>query len=61
MKDKKGNQPTILVHASLRRNPPNPTTQEKGKAINLELEEEDIEDIPMDDEDVEMEVDEVEA
>lgn len=33
----------------------------KGKAINLEAEEEDIEDILMDDEDVEVEVEEVKA
>ena len=44
-----------------RRNPPNPTTQEKGKVINLESEEEDIEDIPMDDEDLGVEVEEVEV
>ena len=60
-KDKKGKQPAIPVHASSRRNPPKPTAQEKGKAINLELEEEDIEDNPMDNEDVGAEVEEVEA
>ena len=48
MKDKKGKQPTIQVHVLPRRNPPNPTAQEKGKAINLEGEEDDIEDIPID-------------
>ena len=52
MKDKKAKQPAISVHTSPRQNPTNPTVQEKGKAINLEREEEDIEDIPMDDEDV---------
>jgi len=49
------------VRASPRRNLPKPTTQAKGKAINLEPEEEDIEDIPMDDEDVGVEVEEVET
>lgn len=52
MKDMKGKQPAILVHAFPRGNPPKPTTQDKGKAINLEPEEEDIEDILMNDEDV---------
>lgn len=61
MKDKKGKNPSIPVHASPRRKPPKPTTQEKGKAINLAPEEEDIEDIPMDDEDVEVKVEEVET
>lgn len=60
-KDKKGKQPDIPMCASPRRNPPKPTTQEKGKAINLEPEEEDIEDIPMNDEDVGVEVEEVET
>lgn len=60
-KDKMGKQPAILVRASPRRNPPKPTAQEKGKAINMEPEEEDIEDILMDDEDVGVEVEEVEA
>ena len=35
MKDKKAKKPTIPVHASPRRNPKKPITQEKGKAINL--------------------------
>ncbi len=61
MKDKKGKQLAIPVRASPRRNPQKPTAQEKGKAINLEAEEEDIEDIPMDDEDVGVEVEEVET
>ncbi len=61
VKDKKGKQPAILVHASPRRNPPKPTAQEKCKAINLEPKEEDIEDILMDDEDVGADVEEVEA
>lgn len=61
MKEKKGKQPAIPMHASPRRKPPKPTTQEKGKAINLEAEEEDIEDIPMDDEDVGVETEEIEA
>lgn len=47
--------------ASPRRNPLKPTTQEKEKAINLEPEEEDIDDILMDDEDVGVEVEDVEA
>ena len=48
---------------SSRRNPlkEKPTTQEKGKAINLESEEEEIEDIPMDDEDLGIDVEEVEV
>lgn len=63
MKDKKGKQPAISVCASLRRNPPKdkPTAQEKGKSINLESEEEEIEDILMDDEDLGIDVEEVEA
>jgi len=61
MKDKKGKNPAILVHASPRRNPPNPTAQEKGKAINLEPEEEDIQDILIDNEDLGAKVEEVEA
>ena len=63
MKDKKGKQPAILVCMSPRRNPPKhkATAQEKGKAINLEPEEEEIEDIPMDDEDLGIDVEEVEA
>ena len=61
VKDKKGKQPAILLCTSPRRNPPKPTKQEKGKAINLELEEEEIEDISMDDEDVGVDVEEVEA
>lgn len=61
VKDKKGKQPAILVRTSLRRNTPNPIAQEKGKAINLEPEEEDIKNIPMDDEDVGKKVEEVEA
>ena len=44
-----------------RRNPPNPTTQEKGTAIKLEEKEEDIKDIPMDDEDVGVEIEEISA
>jgi len=32
--------------------PTKPTVQEKGKAINLEVEEEGIEDIPLDDKDI---------
>lgn len=48
---------------SSRRNPPKdkPTTQEKGKAINLESEEEEIEDISMNDEDLGIDVEEVEV
>ena len=42
-KDKKDKQAVIPVHASSRRNPP------KEKTINLELEEEEIENNPMDD------------
>lgn len=61
MKDKKGKQPTILMHALLRGNPRKPTAKEKGKAINMEVKEEYIKDILLDDEDVEMEVEEVEA
>jgi len=49
------------VRASPRRNQPKPTAQEKGKAINLEPEEEEIEDIPMDEEDVGVYLEEVEA
>lgn len=49
------------MHPSPRRNPPKSTTREKGKAINLEPEEEDVDDIPMDGEDVGAEVEEVEA
>jgi len=49
-KYKKGKKLAISVCASSRRNPLKPTTQEKGKAINLEPEEEEIEDILMDDE-----------
>jgi len=60
VKDKKGKQPAIPVWALPRRNPPNPIAQEKEKAINLEPEEEYIEEIPMDAEDVRMEVEEVE-
>ena len=56
MKDKKGKHPAIPVYTSAWTNPPKPTTQEKGKAINLEPEEEDIKDILMDDEDVGVEV-----
>ena len=52
VKDKKGKQLFIPVRASPRRNPPNPIAQDKDKAIKLEPEEEDIKDIPMDDEDV---------
>lgn len=37
-----------------------PTTQEKGKVINLELVEE-VEEIPMDDEDIAMETEDVEV
>jgi len=42
MMDKKGKQVVIPMHASSRRNPSKDkhTTQEKGKAINLESEEE---------------------
>lgn len=58
-KDKKGKKPVIPVCTSPRRNPPKPTTQEKRKVINLEPEEEDIEDIPMEDEDVGVDVEEV--
>jgi len=46
---------------SPRRNPPKSTTKDNGKAINLEDEEKDIKDIHMDDEDVGMEIEEVEA
>jgi len=38
-----------------------PTSQEKGKEINLEMEEEEIEYILMDDEDMGVDVDDVEA
>jgi len=61
MKDNKGNHPAIPVRTSPRQNPQNPTAQEKGKVVNLEVEEEDIEDIPMDDEDMGVEVEEVET
>lgn len=61
MKDKKGKQPAIPVCVSPRRNPTKPTAQKKGKAINLEAEEEDIKDIPISDEDVGLEIGEVEA
>lgn len=61
VKDKKGKQPFIPVRTLLRRNPSKPIAHDKGKAINLEPKEEDIEDISMDDEDVEVEVEEVEA
>ncbi len=61
MKDKKGKQPAIPVRTSPRQNPPKPTTQEKGKVINIEAKEEDIEDILMDDEDVGVEIEEFEA
>jgi len=60
-KDKKGIWLAIPVRASPRRNPPKPTTQEKGKAINLEPKGENIEDVPMDNEDVGVEVEEIEA
>lgn len=60
-KDKKGKQPTIPVWSSPRINPSKPTAQEKGKAINIELEEKELKDIPMDDEDVGVDVDEVET
>lgn len=51
------------MRASPRRNPQKdkPTTQENGKTINLEPEEEEIEDISMDDEDLGVEVEEVEV
>jgi len=51
------------VCALPRRNPPKnkPTTQENGKAINLELEEEEIEDTMMDDEDLRINMEEVEV
>jgi len=61
VKDKKGKKPATSVHASLRRNPLKPTSQEKGKVIKLDLEEEDIEDIRMDNEDVGVDVEEVET
>jgi len=61
VKDKKGKQPAIALCASPRRNPPKPIAQDKDKAINIEQEEEDIEDILMDNEDVGTEVEEVEA
>jgi len=62
VKDKKGKQAAILVHGSPRRNPQKdkPTAQEKGKTINLEPREGEIEDILMDDEDFGVEVEEVE-
>lgn len=62
-KDKRGMQAVILVCTSPRRNPPKdkPIAQEKGKAINLELEEEEIEYILMDDEDLGVEVEEFEV
>jgi len=61
--DKKGKHTAILVCMSPRRNPQNgkPIAQEKGKTINLELEEEEIEDIPMDDEDLGVEVEDIEV
>lgn len=45
------------MHASPRKHPlkDKPTAQEKGKTINLEMKEDEIEDIPMDDEDVRVE------
>lgn len=62
-KIKKGKQatPSQLVHTSPRKHPKKvkPTAQEKGKTINLEPEEDDFEDIPMDDEDVVMEREDV--
>jgi len=61
VKYKKGKQLAIPMRASPRRNPPKPTAHKKDKAINLGPEEEYIEDILMDDEDVGMEVEEVEA
>ena len=63
VKDKKGKQVVTPVRMSPRRNPPKdkPTAQEKGKTINLEPEEEEIEEIPMDDEDLGVEVEEVEV
>lgn len=60
-KDKKGKWPAILVRTLPMRNPPKPTTQEKGEAINLELEEEELEEISMDDEDMGVNVEEVET
>jgi len=63
VKDKKGKQAAILVCMFPRRNMPKdkPTAQENGKTINLEMEEEEIYDIPMDDEDLGVEVEEVEV
>lgn len=61
IKVKKCKQPTILVCASQKRNPLKPTAHEKGKAISLEPKDEDIEDIPMDDEDVGVEVEDIET
>jgi len=49
------------VCTSLRRKPLKPTIQEKGKAINLEPKEEEMEDIPLDEEEVGIDVEEVEA
>ena len=62
-KDKKGKQAVIPVCTSPRANPSKdkPTAQDKGKAINLELEEEEIEDISMDDEWLSMEMEDVEV
>lgn len=60
-KDKKAKQPTIPVCVSPRRNPSKPTAQAKGKAINLEPKEEETKDIQMDDEDVGVDLEEVEA
>lgn len=62
-KDKKGKQRAIPVRASPRRNPlkDKPTTQEKGKAINMDSEEEEIKDILMDDEEAGIDVEEVEV
>lgn len=63
VKDKKGKQAAILVCMFPRRNMPKdkPTAQENGKTINLEMEEEEIYDIPMDDEDLGVEVEDIEV
>lgn len=51
------------MHTSPKKHPymDKPTTQEKGKLINLQPEEEEIEDIPMDDEDVGVEMEDIEV
>lgn len=56
-KKDKQNQPMLLVRISLRNtHRTNLTLQEKGKAINPEVDEEEFEEILVDEEDVEIEV-----